>query len=78
MTSKASLTEEGWEMRSTMDEPRLSELIEMYEELDLDVHLEPFDPENETGCSECMKASPERYKTIFTRKKGNDNAQAIN
>jgi protein-arginine kinase activator protein McsA len=78
MTSKARLMEEGWEMRSTMDEPRLSELVEMYEELDLEVHLEPFNPENETGCAECMKASPERFKTIFTRKKGNYNAQAIN
>jgi len=78
MTSKAGLTEEGWEMRLTIDEPRLSELVEMYEELDLEVHLEPFNQENETGCTECMKASPERYKTIFTRKKGNHNAQAIN
>jgi len=71
MTNKVKLTEEGWEMQLTMDEPRLSELIEVYEELGLEVHLEPFNPENETGCSECMKASPERYKTIFTRKKGN-------
>ena len=71
MATKAGLMEEGWEMRSTMDEPRLSELIEMYEELGLEVHLEPFNPENETGCIECMKALPERYKTLFTRKKGN-------
>ena len=71
MTGKAGLTEEGWEMRLTIDEPRLSELVEMYEELDLEVRLEPFNPENEAGCSECMKASPERYKTLFTRKKGN-------
>jgi len=78
MTNKAKLTEEGWEMQLTMDEPRLSELIEVYEELGLEVHLEPFNPLNETGCVECMKASPERYKTIFTRKKGNYNAQAIN
>lgn len=78
MTSKARLTEEGWEMRLTIDESRLSELVEMYEELGLEVHLEPFNRENETGCTECMNASPERYKTIFTRKKGNFNAQAIN
>lgn len=71
MTGKAGFTEEGWEMRLTIDEPRLSELVGMYEELDLEVRLEPFNPENETGCSECMKASPERYKTLFTRKKGN-------
>lgn len=78
MTTKARLMEEGWEMQLTMDEPRLSDLIEMYEELGLEVHLEPFNPENESGCNECMKASPEKFRTIFTRKKGNCNAQAIN
>ena len=62
----------GWQKRNTIDEPRLSELIEMYEELGFEVKTEDFDPENfPEECSECMLQYPERYKIIYTRKKTN-------
>ena len=64
------LIQEGWEKQSTHDEPRLSELAEMYKEIDFEVHLEPFNPEETEGCTECMKVSPDKYKTIYIRKKG--------
>jgi hypothetical protein len=60
---------EDWEKRSTNDEPRLSELVKMYEEIGFEVLLEPFEPDKEPGCSECMKISPQLYQTIYTRKK---------
>jgi len=60
---------EGWEKRATIDEPRLSELVKMYEELGFEVLLMPFAPDEEPGCSECMKTSPQRYRTIYTRKR---------
>jgi len=60
---------EGWEKRATIDEPRLSELVKMYEELGFEVIIEPFIPDEEPGCSECMKTSPQRYRTIYTRKR---------
>ena len=63
------LTLEGWKKQATYDEPRLSELIEMYKEIGFEVRLEPFDPEQEPECTECMKVSPGRYQTIYTRKK---------
>jgi hypothetical protein len=44
-------------------------MVEMYEQIGLDVHLEPFNPENEKGCTGCMQLRPELYKTIYTRKK---------
>ena len=44
----------------------------MYEEMDFEVHLEPFNAEEESGCIACMKAMPEKYKTIYTRKKAID------
>ena len=69
MKRTEQLTLEGWKKQSTYDEPRLSELIEIYKEIGFEVHLEPFDPEEEPGCAECMKISPERYKTIYTCKK---------
>lgn len=69
MTHQESLVSEGWKRQSTHDEPRLSELADMYEELGFEVHLEPFHPEDEPGCTDCMKISPEKYKTIYTRKR---------
>jgi hypothetical protein len=43
--------------------------VELYESLGFEVRLEPVDLEDEE-CTECMKAEPERYKVIFTRKLG--------
>ena len=68
MTREEELVKKGWEKQTTYDEPRLSEIVEMYQEMDLEVHLEPFHPEEDAGCSECMKSTPESFKTIYTRK----------
>ena len=69
MTREQELLRQGWEKRTTYDEPRLSEMAEMYEELGLEVHLEPFDPTDKSDCAECMRQQPERYKTIYVRKR---------
>jgi hypothetical protein len=59
---------DGWERQNTLDEPRLSEVAEMYRETGFEVRIEPFDPDRESGCTECMKASAEKYKTLYTRR----------
>ncbi len=60
----------GWTKRNIVDEPRLSELVEMYESLDFEVQLREFDPkEFSEDCSECVGANPEKYKVINTKKK---------
>ena len=70
----------GWERRTTTDEPRLSELVELYEELGFEVLLRPISRE-ELGqdCLECYLAEPERYRTIYTRlaAKGNDTISGV-
>jgi NAD-dependent dihydropyrimidine dehydrogenase PreA subunit len=66
--TSAALTGEGWEKRATYDEPRLSELADMYKELGYEVYLQPFNPDEATGCAQCLKVSPEKYKTIYIRK----------
>ena len=71
MTPEDKLTQQGWEKKATYDEPRLSEMVEMYQEIGFEVHLEPFNPEHENGCTGCMQSTPELYKTIYTRKKAN-------
>ena len=68
MTRENELIARGWQKKSTYDEPRLSELVEAYREIGYDVHLEAFDPEDEPGCTECMKSQANRYKTIYIRK----------
>lgn len=67
MTREQELLRQGWEKRTTYDEPRLSELAEMYAELGLEVHQEPFDPTDQPDCAECMRQQPERYKTLYVR-----------
>jgi hypothetical protein len=71
VSSEKELIARGWEKQTTYDEPRLSEIVEMYEETGFEVHLEPFDPFLDQGCADCMKASPEKYKTIYTRDTSN-------
>lgn len=66
MTREEELKKEGWEKRFTIDEPRLSEMVEEYKEVGFEVFLEPVDPSSEE-CSSCISAFHDRYKTIYTR-----------
>ena len=59
-----------WVRRNVTDEPRLSELVELYKSLGYEIMLKDFIPgEQADECSECMVSFPERYKIIYTRKK---------
>lgn len=69
MTPAEKLEKEGWEKKATYDDPRLSEMVELYREIGLEVHLEPYNAENEDGCTGCMQLFPEQFKTIYTREK---------
>ena len=72
MTTEEKLIKEGWEKRATYDDPRLSEMVEMYKKIGLEVLLEPINAENEDGCTGCMQLFPEQFKTIYTRQKSGD------
>jgi hypothetical protein len=69
MTREEELIGQGWEKQATYDGPRLSEMIELYAEIGMEVHLEPVHPQNEQTCTGCLQIRPESYKTIYTRKK---------
>jgi hypothetical protein len=58
----------GWTRRTTIDEPRLSELAELYQELGFEVMLRAIS-RHELGdqCHECFLKEPDRYRTIYTR-----------
>ncbi|MBL6974902.1 MAG: hypothetical protein ISR64_04155 [Deltaproteobacteria bacterium] len=67
MTREKQLIAEGWEKRTTYDEPRLSEIVDAYEELGFEVHLEPMSSSPEAECSTCLMADTDRFRTIYTR-----------
>jgi hypothetical protein len=69
MTPGDKLISAGWKKQATYDDPRLSEMVDMYKEIGLEVHLEPFNAANEQGCSGCMELFPDQFKAIYTRKK---------
>ena len=69
MAPADKLISKGWEKRATYDDPRLLEMVDMYKEIGLEVHLEPFNAANEQGCTGCMELFPDQFKTIYTRKK---------
>jgi hypothetical protein len=71
MTSDEELLARGWTRQFNTDEPRLSEAVEIYEEMGLEVRLEPvlIDPDSET-CQLCFEQDCDRYKTIWTRPLG--------
>ena len=68
MNREEELKRQGWEKRFTIDEPRLSEMVEQYKELGFEVLLEPVDTSSEE-CTTCIIAFHDRYKTIYTRRR---------
>ena len=61
----------GWKRQGIYDDPRLTEIISLYEELGFDIRIEPVELdalENEIGCSECIKADISKYKVLYTKK----------
>ena len=61
------LRAQGWTRQFLADEPRLSEAVDLYRSLGLEVHLEPLSLAEERECQRCLEANPERFKVIYTR-----------
>lgn len=71
MTREQELAGDGWTRKTTMNEPRLSEVVEEYRSLGFEVLLEPIDKAhcNEAGCSSCFEIEgvAEQFRTVYTR-----------
>ncbi len=72
ITPEERLISEGWKKRATYDDPRLTEMVDMYREIGFEVHLEPFNAEYEKDCTSCMDSMSNLYKTIYTREKSEE------
>ena len=68
MSREDDLKKQGWEKRFTIEEPRLSEMAELYRELGFEVLIEPVDPSSEE-CTICITANLDRYRTLYTRRR---------
>jgi hypothetical protein len=80
MKREEELVKAGWERRFLACEPRLSEMLELYQSIGFEVLLEPLPTKEELseeggctdqGCTACLDVDPDRYRIIFTRAKGN-------
>jgi len=67
---EAKLKRQGWVRQFVTDEPRLSEAVELYQEIGYEVRLEPatFDEVNQI-CVNCLPSDCEKYKIIYIRRK---------
>lgn len=71
------LKKEGWQKRFVAEEPRLSEMVQLYEETGFEVLLEPVsaveEPDEGKGecqeCRICLEGGEDQYQVIFTRPK---------
>ncbi|MEW5723092.1 MAG: hypothetical protein AB1896_08300 [Thermodesulfobacteriota bacterium] len=62
------LVGQGWTRQFSASEPRLSEAVEAYRELGLEVLLEPLDAcPADDACTSCFIDHPEYLKVIYTR-----------
>lgn len=65
--SEADLIAEGWTRRFVGAPPRLQEMVELYESLGKEVHLEPLPPDElEDECAGCMLAVY-AFRVVYTR-----------
>ncbi len=74
------LIKEGWQRRFIATEPRLSEMVQLYEQTGFEVHLEPISAVEEPDegseecqdCRICFEGFEDQYKMIYTRSKDED------
>ena len=64
------LEKKGWIKRTTIGEPRLSEIVELYKSLGYEVRLEPVKlDELDEECRSCYESEIGEVKTVYVRKK---------
>ena len=64
------LKKEGWLKRTILDEPRLTEIVELYESLGFKVLIEPIQPDQlRDDCKSCFLANCDKFKAIFIKKR---------
>lgn len=71
--TEADLLRDGWRKRTTLGEPRLTEVVEGYRSLGYEVYVREF--RTQGGCTTCFDAGQEMgqvYGTIYVRQRAGD------
>ena len=69
-SKKAKLNDEGWIKRTTINEPKLSEMVEEYESLGFEVLLEPVNLDECADCGKiCYGNDVDEFRTVYVRKR---------
>jgi len=64
------LEKRGWVKQTTIGEPRLSEIVELYKSLGYEVRLESVElDELDEECRRCYESEVDEVKTVYVRKK---------
>ena len=70
MPMSEELEKEGWIKRTTIGEPRLSEIVDEYKSLGFEVRLEQVNlDELDEECRKCYKNEADKLKTVYIRKR---------
>lgn len=67
MQRPAAKPVKGWDERFVGQEPRISEIAELYKSIGFDVRIEPYQPEDCGTCSECFKEGITPFYAVYTR-----------
>lgn len=69
MNREDELRRDGWEKRTVLDEPRFSEVVELYQLLDFEVLIEPVKPTDfKEECKSCYVDHCDKFLAIYIRK----------
>ncbi len=64
------LEKERWIRQTTIGEPRLSEIVELYKSLGYEVRLEPVKVNDlDDECRRCYEGEINEVKTVYVRKR---------
>ena len=67
MPSQEELEKQGWAPASVTGGEHLRRVLEMYQELGFETHLEEINPEECSECTECYKSGGETIYRVYTR-----------
>jgi hypothetical protein len=64
------LEKEGWFKQTTIGEPRLSEIVQLYKSLGYEIRLEPVKlDELDKECKRCYEGEIDEVKMVYIKKK---------
>tara|TARA_B100000315_G_C14503119_1_gene553267 strand:+ start:560 stop:811 length:252 start_codon:yes stop_codon:yes gene_type:complete len=65
-----TLKHNGWVKKFDADEPRLSEMVELYESIGFEVKLEPVNTQtSKEQCNVCLTNTEKKIMTIYVKPK---------